>query len=247
MGSAQSKQVAAGKADVFQAVVSPLVHPVSARLAVGIDTVGDFVDGVIHASALAEQNRNLQARGRAAEMYEEKLDQLQLEVDRLRKMIGLQPVAGRKAVSAQIAALVPADSRITITVGSTKGVKAGMPVVTGDGLVGVVQSVLAGTSQVTLLSSPFLRIGAVTSRNPPSAGLLHGESTNMLILEFLDFDTTVQNGDMVVTSGFSELIPRGIPIGRVVAYENSREFGTRRSRVFPFVHIGAVREVLVLE
>ena len=227
--------------------MSPLIAPVSTRLGVAADSLYDFGQGVLNANALSAQNRALRAQSRAAVLYQETLDQLQLEIDRLRKQIALPPVAGKKQVAAQIVAFFPAESRLTITGGSSKGVKAGMPVVTGDGLVGIVQSTSGSTSQVTLISSPYLRIGAVTSRNPPSAGLLHGESTNMLILEFLDFDTAVQNGDLVVTSGFSELIPRGIPIGRVVAYENSREFGLRRSRVYPFVRIGAVREVYVLE
>jgi len=232
---------------MFHQAVGPLVFPVSVRIGAAVDAASDFSEGMLHANFLASSNRALLVQKRAADLYGERIDELERENEALRKMIGLPPPSGTHRVPAQIAGIFPTDSRITITAGSAQSVKPGMAVVTGDGLVGVVQSVSPHTSQVTLVSSPYLRIGAVTSRNPPSAGLLHGESTNMLVLEFLDFDAAVQNGDLVVTSGFSEHIPRGIPIGRVVAYEESKELGIRRSRVFPFVHIGAVREVFVLE
>jgi rod shape-determining protein MreC len=247
LGNAQSRQTGLGHADVFNEAVGPLVWPVSVRLGNAVDAAADFTNGMLHANALTAQNRDLKARMGNEELYDERVGELQREVDGLRKMIGLSPPSGRKRIPAEVAAIFPSDSSITITAGSAESVRAGMAVVTGDGLVGIVQSVGARTSQVTLVSSPYLRIGAVTSRNPPSAGLLHGESTNMLVIEFLDFDAAVQNGDLVITSGFSEHIPRGIPIGRIVAYEESKELGIRRSRVFPFVHIGAVREVFVLE
>lgn len=236
-----------GHADPFHEAVGPLVFPVSAQLAAGLSAASDFTDGLLRARKLAADNRALLAQSRAAELYVQKLDALQADLDRARSLLGLQAVGGRTKVPAEIAGFFPSDSRVTITAGSSKGIQVGMPVVTGDGLFGVVQSVSRSMSQVTLISSPYVHVGAITSRNPPAAGLLHGESTNMLILEFLDFDTPVQNGDLVVTSGFSEHIPRGIPIGQIVASDNNREFGTRRARVFPSVHLGAVREVCVLK
>jgi rod shape-determining protein MreC len=247
LGSIQSKQLALGHADPFHEAVGPLVLPVSAQLAQGINAASDFTDGLLRARRLAADNRALLAQSRSAAMYVQRLDELQEDVDRARSLLGLKPVGGRVKVPAEIAGFFPNDNRVTITVGSNQGVQAGMPVVTGDGLFGVVQSVSRNMSQVTLISSPYIRVGAITSRNPPAAGLLHGESTNSLILEFLDFDTPIQNGDLVVTSGFSEHIPRGIPIGQIMASEDNREFGTRRARVFPSVHLGAVREVCVLK
>jgi rod shape-determining protein MreC len=242
----QSKQMSLSKTDPFNEMVGFVVLPVSAQLSRAADSCADFAEGVSGARALAEKNKALQGVAQAAAMYEERLENLGREIDSLRKMIGLPEVKGREKVPAEVIALIPSDYRITISAGHSEGVRPGMPVVTGEGLVGVVQSVAAKTSQVTLISSPYIRIGAITMRDPPSAGLLRGESSEMSVIEFLDFKAPVENGDWIVTSGFSERIPRGIPIGRVVQLENSQEFGTRRSRVFPFVHIGAVREVFVL-
>jgi cell shape-determining protein MreC len=62
----------------------------------------------------------------------------------------------------------------------------------------------------------------------------------------MDIQSNVQVGDRVVTSGYSEFIPAGIPIGRVVQIHNDLEFGTKRCQVFPNVQIGDVREVAIL-
>jgi len=51
---------------------------------------------------------------------------------------------------------------------------------------------------------------------------------------------------LVTTAGFSEKIPRAIPIGRVVQKAHDREFGVVRAQVFPNVQIGEVQEVIVL-
>ena len=78
------------------------------------------------------------------------------------------------------------------------------------------------------------------------SGLMHGEAPDRLTVEFLDMNAPIDIGDLVVTSGFSELIPRDIPIGRIVQVYKDDEFGTRVAQVFPAVSLGRVREVVVL-
>src|SRR4029077_948197 len=119
--------------------------------------------------------------------------------------------------------------------------------VCAQGLIGRVQTVYPKSSQVVLLSSPDLTVGASVVRDPPQPGLLHGESPNNLVLELTNPDAPVQIGDAVVTSGFSDMIPRGIPIGRVIQVYPDIEFGARRASIFPSVSIGSLREVFVLK
>ena len=125
-----------------------------------------------------------------------------------------------------------------------------MPVVAPGGLLGRIQSVGENDSIVVLLSSPdpSNRIGAMVVRKPPndpSLGLLRGESLNQLILEFSDPKAQVEVGDKVVSSGFSEFIPRNVPIGIVTQVENDEEYGRRSAYVRPIVNLNAGREVNV--
>jgi rod shape-determining protein MreC len=89
-------------------------------------------------------------------------------------------------------------------------------------------------------------MGAITSGTPGAAGLLRGESSGTLLMEIPDMSASVAVGDQVLTAGFSERIPKGIPIGVVFHVENDLPFGRKLARIRPAVQVGATREVLVL-
>jgi rod shape-determining protein MreC len=113
--------------------------------------------------------------------------------------------------------------------------------------VGTIQTVGRNEAQVSLLSDPNRKLGAlVISRNPPSPGIIKGENASILVLT-LDASLPVENGDLVSTWGFSGLIPRGVPIGRVSQIYTDRTTGSKRVEVFPNVSMGNVREVVVLK
>jgi rod shape-determining protein MreC len=183
----------------------------------------------------------------SASLYNEQVARLEGEIDNLRRMIGLPAYGDKQKVPCEVIGFFPYENRITVSAGKSQGIEPGMAVVSGKGLVGVVQSVDTKTSQATLIYSPRLKMGAIALRNPPAAGLLKGETRDSLVLEFLDFKAPVQVGDEVVTSGYSDKIPYGIPIGRVMQVQDDVEFGTRSSVVYPHVQIGEVREVFILK
>lgn len=180
-------------------------------------------------------------------MYSETVDSLRREVEDARKLADLPQAVGRLRIAARVIGYFPQENRLTLNVGTRQQMKAGLPVVSADGLVGIVQTSDANSCQVQLLSSPPpFKIGAKVLRNPPSVGLMHGESIDRLSVEFMDLNTPIEVGDWIVTSGFSEMIPADIPIGRVVQVRKDDEFGTRAAQVFPAVSLGRVRDVVVL-
>lgn len=236
-----------GRTDFVSNTVRGLTRPISGLVDGMADGISDFFGGIFSARSLRDKVRRLEQVDRANRLYNEQAMRYQREIDSLRKLINLPAVQGVKREAAEVTGYFPHEGRVTINVGSRQGIKSGMPVVASDGLLGIVQTVDTNFSQVNLISSPRLTVGAMAMRNPPAAGLLKGESPGVLSLEFLDFKAPVQVGDLVVTSGFSDRIKRGIPIGRVVQVEDDDEYGSRRCLVFPNVQIGDVREVFVLK
>lgn len=235
-----------GVPDLLTSVVQTTVAPTAAGLATAWDSAGAYADGVFSAPHLRAENARLRAQIQALALYDEQVRFYQSEIERLRTLIDLPPLPGRRRIPASVIGYFPLENRITISAGSRQGVRRDLPVVTAGGLVGVVQTVDAHTSQVTLISSARLRVGALVRRDPPPVGIIRGEAPNVMMLEFLDSNATVQVGDLVVTSGYSEFIPANIPIGRIVRVEDDREFGAKRSQVFPNVQVGSIREVMVL-
>jgi len=180
------------------------------------------------------------------EGYERESVLLTDQVDRLRRTVGL-PNYGRKRVFAEVIGFFDYDNRLTIGVGADKGIAPGMPVVSSTGLVGLVQTVDKKRSQVQLISSPTLKIGVMIEGSDAVVGLLRGENASRLIWEVIDENAPLKVGDYVCTSGYGEMIPRGIRVGRVVEIMKDTEYGATRVFVVPSVKLIGVQEVLVLK
>jgi rod shape-determining protein MreC len=246
-GRLQSTATADGKTDLVSRGVRATVEPLSRVFTSAANGTSDFFGGIFSAAELSRRNRELMQLQTIASQYADTMGRLERDIDNLRKLNDMPPVAGRTKIAATVIGYAPNENRITISVGLDKGITVGLAVVTAQGLVGTVQTVDKGSSQVSLLSDPNRKIGAmVSSRNPPPIGVIRGENANTLVLP-LESSSPVQNGDLVSTSGFSDRIPRGIPIGRVNQIYDDPNSGSRRVEVFPNVALGSVREVIVLK
>ena len=98
--------------------------------------------------------------------------------------------------------------------GAKDGIRADMPVITPDGVVGKVLTVYGETSQVLVINDPTSGVGA-TLVNSRLQGIVKGTSTGEVQLNYIMGDETVQPGEALVTSGGDRVFPKGLPIGTV--------------------------------
>lgn len=232
--------------DFLGDLIQSSVRPAAGALSSGLNGLADTWEGITSGDDLVRRNRRLEQQVRAASLYDANVMRLQAEVDSLRRMLDLPVIGARDKVAADVIGYFPRENRITISAGSNTGIRSGSPVITGDGLVGVVSSVSGNQSQVVLLGNSRLQIGGITSSATPAAGLLRGESSQSLLLEIPEMSARVAVGETVQTTGFSEKIPKGIVIGTVVSVEDEIQFGRKVARVKPSVQVAGIREVLVL-
>ena len=248
LGRFQTGARVGGHADTVSRTVRTLVETPAAPLGRWTQGVTDFFGSMGRVEALEADNRKLRQLSQVAEMYSETLRTLTDERDQLRKLLGASEMPGKTRIPARVIGFFPLENRLTIDAGTDKSVKVGLPVISAEGLVGVVQTSDPRSAQVQLLSSPrpFI-IGAKVVRDPPALGFLHGEAMNRLTVEFTDIESPFRVGDWVVTSGLSEYIPEGIRIGQIVQTRIDETMGTRTAQVFPSVVIGRLKDVLVLK
>jgi rod shape-determining protein MreC len=136
---------------------------------------------------------------------------------------------------------------MSISAGYKDGVKARMPVICAEGLVGIVSLVCPKNSDVFLVNHVGFKISAlVDGVSPAIVGIIRGENSKSLIMTLAPTEVPITTSNRIVTSGFSEEIPRGLQIGRVLSVESKPESGLLRLRVFPAVSPGKLREVVVL-
>lgn len=248
LGRFQHGALDKGRVDPLSSVGQTLVSPIVLPLSSVVRASSDFFFGLFAARRLTDENRRLASLAQVADLYSMQIERLEGEVSRLRAMSGYGELAGKTRLRADVVGYSAFENRITLNVGSNLGVRPGMPVEAPEGLVGTVQAVEASRCQVLLVTSAGLILGAIDlSRNPPPAGLLRGEDSNRLAVTFQDPKAPVAIGDRLVTSGFSDRIPRGIYIGRVIAIDSDEEFGSLRAKVDPAVNLGNLREVIVLK
>jgi len=202
-------------------------------------------------------DETFQARGQKSDL-EAEVQQLRNQVVRaqgaegenrqLRKLLGLDrrgTLAGYTPVTARVIGRSPTVwySTVTIDKGSGADVKINDPVVDGDGLVGRVTDVTHGTAEVTLITD---NRSAVSARALPSGpeGVAEpevGDSTNLL-LDFIDRNEAIHEGQLVVTAGWSNgaissAFPPGIPIGQVSDATVGEQETYQRVRLRPFADL----------
>lgn len=247
LGRVQTDARNAHRVDPISSLAVRVVSVPGVPLLRATNAVEDFFGGVFDVNRLRAEVRRLKAQELQWSLYSERVDDLVSHVEYLRRLQNLPPFGGRGTVPALVIGSAPHEHRLTLNVGSAQGIAPDLAVVTPEGLLGVVQSVEADHCQIRLISSPQFRVGTIVLRTPPLDGIARGEGRDVMVVELTDLSQKVDLNDVVVTSGYSETIPRGIPVGKVVQVESNPEFGLRRLRVFPGVRISDVREVVVIK
>ena len=110
---------------------------------------------------------------------------------------------------------------MTVDVGSELGVSKNNPVITPCGIIGKISAVRSNSSIVQLISDPDFRIGV---RFLPSnaTGILRWRINNICDVREVYKNSTISVGDRVVTSGLSDIFPKGLPVGIVSSVNNDR-------------------------
>jgi rod shape-determining protein MreC len=121
------------------------------------------------------------------------------------------------------------DNYLTINRGSNHGVKQSMGVISPDGIVGIVTNVTPNYSQVMSMLSKRASISALIKRSRFFGPLVwRGNNPRYMTLEGIPKHAEVVKGDTIMTSGFSEIFPGELKIGRVADFriENGSNFYT---------------------
>ncbi len=137
---------------------------------------------------------------------------------------------------------------ITLNRGTDAGIRPELGVIDGNGVVGIVSNVGAGSARVISLLNPNFRLSCKLRRTDYFGSLVwDGKSPEEALLEELPRHTVFQTGDTVVTSGYSAVFPAGIPVGVVIADEGDRtqNFFTLRVKLFAdFSTLGNVQVIV---
>lgn len=170
--------------------------------------------------ALEDENRRFRAE----------LAQLQgagRENDELRRALAFQRSSGHRLVSAQVMGRGPDALGRTLSIdrGSRDGLRPGLVVVTGYGLVGRVREVSPHTATIQTVADPAIRVNAYTVGSGLE-GTVSGGSGPLRMEVQTRADAVAIPGEWVLTSGIGGGFPRGLVVGQVIRFNRHASAAT---------------------
>jgi rod shape-determining protein MreC len=104
--------------------------------------------------------------------------------------------------------------------GADDGIKIGQAVVVQEGIiVGKISQVFPKSSELLLLIDSQSVLAAVVQNEENSQGVVEGQYGLSIRMNLIPQDEEVNHGDLVITSGIEQYVPRGLVIGQVEQVE----------------------------
>lgn len=194
----------------------------------------------------------------SAGMFRARSKSLEIENERLRKLLGLGNRLDWGFVPAEAlhteGRTEDVITSLTLTAGSLAGVTQYSPVVAPEGVVGLVQTVDPRISIAILYSHPDFRVSAMSADGAafgivyPHLDVAAGRLSERYLLELrnVPFRSSLAIGTQIFSSGVGGAWPRGVLIGTVVDSVAESERWSRTYLVRPAVNPAHVMSVMIL-
>jgi len=197
--------------------VDTVAAPVGGVVAKPGEWTGDIMGWLGSYAFTAGENRRLKRELVLLQQQADEAVRLKDENERLRAVLGIRTDPPIDMVTARIVsdARGPLANYRLANVGVEAGVMVGFPVLSERGLVGRVVGVARGASKVLLLTDAAAKTPVMIDRTNARA-ILTGDGGPNPKLEYLRGREPIRAGDRVLTSGDGGVLPRGLPVGRVV-------------------------------
>ena len=181
--------------------------------------IQDFFQPIFHGRELQKVNEDLQKLVDELTRRQADYDELKNQNDLYRRFFSISDSnADYTLEPATVIAHVPDDpsGSFIINIGQSQGITSGMPVITENGLVGIVGRVSERYCRVLTLMDPAVNIGVLDSTTLDT-GILTGDAAmsedNTARLTYLRLQSEAAAGDLILTSGYGEQIPQGLTVG----------------------------------
>lgn len=225
--------------------------PVQAAATWTVDTLGDAWTSYVWLVRTEEDNAALREENERLRREIAEAERRALDAETLEDLLEMRRSFAAEMVGARVIAssLNPhfRVHRVRIDRGEDE-VGPGMAVVTTEGLVGRVAAAGGREAEVMLTTDARSSIDVFIPRTG-SRGVLTGlgaDDRYAAEIEYLEEEQAVEPGDEVLTSGLGDSLPRGIPVGEVVAVGDADYGLYQEVEVEPAARVSSLSRVLVM-
>lgn len=210
-----------------------------------VGTVDEYVDLISIKKQHEEFRKQLALQKARIATFES----LRLENQNLRKALSLIQDSPYKLELAEVLSFdaLPDMRSVIINKGSDHGIAKEMGLLSESGhVVGYIIQTLSRTSTALLITDRYAVVDAMTQRSR-FRGLLEGRTGYSLRLKNFRRSDDVLKGDLIVTSPFGRMFPKGLPIGIVESAKNDAFNISKKIVVKPLQSLNKLERVLVIK
>jgi len=162
------------------------------------------------------ENIELKKRLFVIESENSVLRELEHENKRLQGLLSVQNELKKQGVVANVVAFEPSSwvQALSIDKGALAGLRPGMAVLSGKGVVGQLVAVGRSTSRVLLVSDPSSGIDSIIQESR-IRGVMEGIGRFKSRWNYVASEAEVQIGNRILTSGLDGVFPRGLMLGTI--------------------------------
>lgn len=241
-----------GASTVVEQIVGTITAPMQSLTSGLSGSITGFLDQFLRASEISQENEQLREENR--KLIEQMVDyeNYKHENESLKEQLGIQEENPQwETMTASVIGRDPSDQFYSFTIdkGTLDGVSYQDPVITADGLVGIVSEVGPVFAKVTTILDVRLNVACQDVRTQDVAtisGDIEMAQQGKCKMSLIPRESGIAKGDIVQTAGTSGLYPQGIVVGRVsdVGFEPQ---GTMMYAVVePANDIKSIKDVVII-
>jgi rod shape-determining protein MreC len=231
----------------WQGVLFDLATPLQGLIAAPVDKAQGLWANYVDLLDVREENERM--RRRVADLEEENLQYREALVasGHLQQIAAMRDDFEIPMLPSEVVGLdvVPWFRSVLVDRGGVHGVQAGNPVITAEGVVGLVTATSSRAAKTMLLLDRQSTIDGIVQRSR-ARGMVRGRGTDELEFEFVVRGGDVRAGDVVITSGLGGVYPKGLRIGEVVEVADPGGRLLQTASLRPAVDFGRLEQVFVM-
>ncbi|MBW2229266.1 MAG: rod shape-determining protein MreC [Deltaproteobacteria bacterium] len=231
----------------WQGLLLELAIPIQKALVAPVDALAGTWHGYVDLVGVREENEELRAL--VSRLEEENLQYREALVasghlDRIAAMRDHfeTPMLPSEVVGLDVS---PLFRSVLVDRGVEHGVHAGNPVITDEGVVGLVTRTSPHAAKTMLVLDRQSTVDAVVQRSR-ARGMVRGRGSDELEFESVARDSDVIIGDVVITSGLGGVYPKGLRLGEIIELRDPGGSLMQIALVKPAVDFGRLEQVFVM-
>lgn len=228
--------------------LSAAAYPVQAAVDLPFRAWDWVTDSFADRGRLREENLELTARLRLANLQLQRFAALEDENRRLRDMRENSAGVADRVLVASImnVDLDPFRHRVLVDKGARDGVFKGQAVLDAEGIFGQVSQVHAETAEVILISDAEHAIPVQSNRSGLRTIAVGTGDLDRLSLPFVTVESDLKVGDLLISTGIGGVFPRGYPVAEVTRVDRTAAATFALVDARPTARLDRNREVLLV-